>query len=120
MQLSERRVDGVLVIDVSGDLIVNDNPGALRAFVRAAIDRGERQIVLNVARLRRIDSSCLGEIIASYSTATRCGGVLKLAQPDAHFHRLLQLTRLTSIIETFDTELEAVQSIRPEGSRLPT
>ncbi len=116
MQLSERRVGDIAVIDVSGDLIVADNPGALKDWVKAALQRGDRRILLNVARLRRMDSTCLGEVIASYTSTTMHGGSLKLVQPDAHLRRLLQLTRLDTIIDAYDTEAEAIASFAVSGS----
>jgi anti-anti-sigma factor len=119
MQLSERQVSGVTVIDVEGDLIVTDNPCALKDLVKTILRRGERRIVLNVAHLRRMDSTCLGEIVASYTTTALHGGVLKLAQPDPHLSHLLGLTRLNTIIEVLDTEGEAVASFGVAGSDQP-
>jgi anti-sigma B factor antagonist len=116
MELSERQVSGVTVIDVAGDLIVTDNPCAVKEFVKAILQRGDRRIVLNVGAIRRVDSTCLGEIIASYTTTTVHGGVLKLAQPDRHLLRLLELTRLNTIIDVFHSEAEAVASFGGAGS----
>jgi anti-sigma B factor antagonist len=119
MQLSERQVSGVTVIDVEGDLIVTDNPCAVKESVKAILQRGERRIVLNVARIRRMDSTCLGELIASYTTTAVHGGVLKLAEPDPHLRRLLELTRLNTIIEVLDTEAEAIASFDAAGRAAP-
>ncbi len=110
MQLTERKVAGVTVIDVEGDLTVTDNPGALKDFVKAVLQRGERRIVLNLGGIRRMDSTCLGDIVASYSTTAINGGVLKLAQPDRHLMQLLKITKLDTAINVFTTEAEAITS----------
>jgi anti-sigma B factor antagonist len=112
MQLKEYQVDGVSVIELSGDLRVTDNPRALKGMVTALVDRGERQIVLKVTRLGRMDSSCLGEFVSSYTTATRYGGLLKLAEVGDHLRRLLSITKLDSVFEIYETEAAAVSSFR--------
>ena len=118
MEFRVRQVDGVTIISMKGDFVVTPAPCALQEHVKAALERGERRIVLNLAELQRMDSTCLGELVASYTTCARIGGVLKLAAPNASVRRLLELTRLDRIFEAFDTEAEAIASLRPaqEGS----
>lgn len=114
MQFRERHVNGVTVIDVQGDFLVNANPGALQTVVKDVLGRGERQIVLNVAGLVRMDSTCLGELVASYTSTLARGGVLKLASPNEHIRRLLDLTRLHTIIKVFATADEAIADFMPQ------
>jgi len=114
MQFRERHVNGVTVITVLGDLVVNDNPGALQTVVKKVLGRGDRQIVLNVARIVRMDSTCLGELVASYTSTIGRGGVLKLAAPNEQVRRLLQLTRLDTIIKVFATSEEAIADFTPQ------
>ena len=108
MQFRERTVNGVTVIDVEGDFIVTANPGALHRAVKGALARGERQIVLNVSGILRMDSTCLSELVASYRSTLACGGALKVAAANQGVRRLLELTRLDTIIKPFATEAEAV------------
>ncbi len=110
MQLSERQVKGVLIIDVSGNLTVPENPSALTERVVALLHRGERRILLNVANLQQIDSSCLGEIVECYKTTASNGGTLKLAHVGPHLRTLLHSTTLDTIFESYDTEDEAIAS----------
>jgi anti-sigma B factor antagonist len=110
MQLSERQVKGVAIIDVSGDLTVPQNPGALRERVIDLLHRGERRILLNVENLRHMDSSCLAEIVASYTTTASNGGILKLEHVGPHLRDLLHTTALDRVFESYDTEDEAIAS----------
>lgn len=115
MQLSERRVGGVTIIDITGDLTVPDNPGALREKVLALLQRGECRILLNVENLRHMDSSCLGEIVASYTATASTGGMLKLEHVGPHLRDLLHTTKLDAIFELYDTENEAIASFGKTG-----
>lgn len=108
MQFRERHIDGVTVIDALGDLIVTANPGALQSVVKTVLGRGDLRIVLNLAGIARMDSTCLGELVASYTSTLSRGGVLKLAAPSNHVRRLLEMTRLDTIIKVFETEDAAV------------
>jgi anti-sigma B factor antagonist len=119
MEFHERELDGVTVIDVEGDLVMTASPCALENSVKAALARGARRIVLNVARIRHMDSTCLGELIESFRAAAAHGGALKLAQPDAHLAQLLQTTKLDTVIPTFDTEAAAIASFKVAGSLVP-
>ena len=111
MELGERLVDGVSIIDVSGDLRVPaENPRALTEHVIAVLGRGERRILLNFANLQFMDSSCLGEIVESFKAAASSGGILKLACVGPHLRSVLHTTALAKILESYDTEDEAIAS----------
>ena len=110
MQLRASRVDGVSVITLSGNLTVNENPGALKDLVSSLAHQGARQVVLSVAALGQMDSSCLGEIVASYTTMTQRGGMLKLAHVGPYLARLLETTKLGTVIEVYATDGDAISS----------
>ena len=52
MQLSERRVGTIAVLDLVGKLTLTDNPGRLKEKITSLIARGELNIVLNLAQLQ--------------------------------------------------------------------
>lgn len=110
MQFRERQVDGVTVIDVQGDLEVTAPSYALHDFVKDILRRGERRIVLNLERIDRVDSTCLGEVVESFRTTAMHGGALKIAPRAPHLARQLHITHLDKFIEMFDTEAAAIAS----------
>jgi anti-sigma B factor antagonist len=110
MKLSCRRVSGVAVIDVAGHMTGLDSPGQLKEQVTAALAAGEKNIVLNLKQLSFVDSSFIGELVSCTIAVTRAGGALKLACVVRRVQELLYITRLASIIESFDTEQAAVES----------
>jgi anti-sigma B factor antagonist len=114
MQLTERHVNDVLIIDVSGNLIVDEIATALRDRVTAGLKRGERRILLNVANLEHADSSCVGEIVTSYKLAASYGGMLKLENVGPALRSVLKTTTLDTLLESYDTENEAVASFGKE------
>ena len=109
MKLTERRMNGLSIIDIAGDLTVPaENPRALREKVAALVQRGERRVLLNVANLRHLDSSFVGEMVASYKTMAAQGGVLMLAHVSPHLQNVLRTTNLDALFKSFETEADAV------------
>jgi anti-sigma B factor antagonist len=83
----------------------------LREKVKSLISQDSR-IVLNLADVTYIDSGGLGTLVALYTTARNAGGSIKLARLTKRVGDLLQVTKLLTVFEVFNSEEEAVQSFR--------
>ena len=108
MVIGERQQDGVTVIELAGRLTVNDRPGMLKGAVGAAVDRGARQVVLDLSSVMYIDSTRLGELIAAHVTLSRLGGRLQLAGTPARVTELFTMAGLDGVFSRFDTVGDAV------------
>ena len=111
LKLSTRMVDGVTVVDCAGRIVFGDESALLRDTVRKLIGENSR-IVLNLADISYIDSGGLGTLVALYTTARNAGGAVKLANLTQRVGDLLQVTKLVTTFEVFDSEKEAVDSFR--------
>lgn len=116
MILNRRVVREVAVIDVSGRMTGLDAPGQLKEQVTGALGAGHRNVVLNMSQLSFVDSSFIGELVASCLAVARSGGTLKLACVVRRVQELLFITRLATIIESFETEDAAVKSFFRPGN----
>lgn len=112
MQMSERKVGGVTIIDVSGKFMSGEGTGRLQDKVTSLVFQGEKSIVLNVGNLSYVDSAGLGEMVASHGTAERAGSTLKLANIGQRLQDLLVITKLLAVFESHDSEDAAVASFR--------
>lgn len=110
MTVAERSVGDVTIIEVDGRITVEDGADLLRASVRSLVRQGRVKLVLNLRGTPYIDSTALGEIVRSYTSAMRQGGGLKLLHVAPRVHELLMITRLLSVFDLFDDEAEAVKS----------
>jgi anti-sigma B factor antagonist len=82
----------------------------LRNKINAIMQVGAKQILLNLGDVPYIDSAGLGEVVRSYTTVSRQGGVLKLLNLTKRIQDLLAITKLLTVFETFDSEGEALKS----------
>ena len=110
MKLGCRVVSDVTVIDVAGRMTGLDAPGQLKEQVASALAAGDRRIVLNLSQLSFVDSSFIGELVSCIIAVTRSGGTLKLACVVRRVQELLFITRLATIIESYETEPAAIAS----------
>ena len=112
LKISTRKLnDGILVVDCAGRIVFGDETAALRDRVRELIS-AESRIVLNLADVTYIDSGGLGTLVALYTTARNSGGAIKLARLTQRVCDLLQVTKLLTVFEVYNSEEEAVQSFR--------
>ena len=110
MQIEERAVGDVVVLDLKGRITLGDGDQLLKDKVNSLVNQGRKRIVLNLAGVPYIDSAGLGEIVGSYTTVSRQGGSLKLLNLTKKITDLLAITKLLTVFETFDSEDEAVRS----------
>jgi anti-sigma B factor antagonist len=110
MQIEERSVGGVVVLDVKGKITLGDGDELLKDKINSLVNQGSKQILLNLAGVPYIDSAGLGEIVRTYTTVSRQGGSLKLLNLTKRITDLLSITKLLTVFDTFDSESEAVKS----------
>jgi anti-sigma B factor antagonist len=110
MQIEERSVGGVMVLDVKGKVTLGEGDEMLKDKVNSLVNQGHKKIVLNLAEVPYIDSAGLGEIVRTYTTVSRQGGSLKLLNLTKRITDLLSITKLLTVFETYDSENEAIRS----------
>jgi anti-sigma B factor antagonist len=110
MQIEERNVGDVKVLDLKGKITLGEGDELLKDKVNSLVNQGHKKIVLNLAEVPYIDSAGLGEIVRTYTTVSRQGGSLKLLNLTKRITDLLAITKLLTVFETFDAENDAIRS----------
>ena len=110
MQIEERAVGDVVVLDLRGKITLGEGDELLKDKVNSLVNQGYKKVVLNLAEVPYIDSAGFGEVVRTYTTVSRQGGSLKLLSLTKRITDLLSITKLLTVFETFDSENEAVRS----------
>jgi anti-sigma B factor antagonist len=113
LKLSTRTIDGTVIVDCSGRLVFGEESGLLRDMVKQLLATNKR-IVLNLSGVTYIDSGGLGTLVALYTSARTAGGSVKLANLTKRVGDLLQVTKLLTVFEVYDSEEMAVQAFRED------
>lgn len=111
-----RMVNGVMVVDLRGRLTLGPEVELLREALLAAVDRGERRLLLNCAGLTYVDSAGVGELVSAYSAVVRRGGELKLLKPNGRLRDVLEITRLDTLIPVCVDEETAITTFSTASS----
>jgi anti-sigma B factor antagonist len=103
--------DGVIVIRLSGAIYFGEESTSLRSLVKGLLN-DSRQMVLDLGEVTHIDSGGLGTLVSLHASARKVSGEIKLARLGEHARELLQITRLITLFEIFDTVEDAIASFR--------
>ncbi|HXN63909.1 MAG TPA: STAS domain-containing protein [Candidatus Acidoferrales bacterium] len=110
LKITQREVDGVDVMALEGRIVLGEESNALREGVKALLAKGQKRIVLNMTNVTYIDSAGLGTLVASHHSAKAQGASLRLSNLGSKFQEVLQVTKLLTVFDVYDSEAAAVRS----------
>ncbi len=115
LKLSVKSINGVTVVYCSGRIVFGEEAADLRERVKEMLAT-IRQVVLNLGGVSYIDSGGLGTLVGLYTSARAVGGEIKLANLTQRVRDQLQITKLVTVFEVFDSEEKAVESFAQRAS----
>ncbi|HEY1468638.1 MAG TPA: STAS domain-containing protein [Candidatus Acidoferrum sp.] len=110
LKMTSREVDGVTVVALDGRIVLGEESNALREKIKSMVAEGKKKIVLNMDGVTFIDSAGLGTLVAAHHSAKAQGASLRLCHLGTKFQEVLQITKLMTIFDVYNTEAEAVAS----------
>jgi anti-sigma B factor antagonist len=111
LKIETHAANGVTVVSCQGRIVVGDEASGLRQEVKRVLQT-TGQVVLNLAGVTYIDSTGLGTLVGLYSSARSAGGDIKLCGLGHRFREVLQITKLATVFEAYETEQQAVSAFR--------
>jgi anti-sigma B factor antagonist len=113
MEIAEREIEGVLVLDLAGRLVAGDDTAVLRERLQALADAGKSQVLLNFAGVSYIDSTGLGAMVFCHTKFKDAGLALKMVGLNDQQTELMVITKLATVFEIYAAEREAIDSFFP-------
>lgn len=107
LKVETRVADGITIVSCHGRIIFGEESGALREALKQVLT-STREIVLNLSGVNYIDSGGLGTLVGVYSSARSNGADIKLAGLGQRLRDVLQITKLVTVFEVYDTEQQAI------------
>lgn len=109
MDLIVKEAGKARIIVLKGPLVLGRAEIALRETVESLVREGNPRIVINMDGVSCLDSTAIGELVASRMAAEAAGGAVFLVLPES------RITELKSVdfpvdFPSFRSELEAVGS----------
>ena len=112
MQIEERIVGDVTILDLKGKMTLGEGDELLKDKINSLLQQDKKQLLLNLENVPYIDSAGLGEIVRTYTTVSRQGGKLKLLNLTKRIQDLLAITKLLTVFDTYDSESDAIKSYK--------
>lgn len=109
MNWNRENINGYTVISVQEERIDAHNSGELKEAILHLIEQGEINIVMQLERVRFIDSSGLGALLSGYKHAAAKSGRLALANMQQQVLSMFELTRLNRVFDIYADASEAVE-----------
>jgi anti-sigma B factor antagonist len=111
LQLTERSINGLVVLQLDGHLVFDEGDRILRDRVRSLVASGTRLLLLDLHGLSYIDSGGMGALVELTLHVARSGGRLALVCPSKCANRVMQITHVSTVFEIFQNEEQALRSM---------
>ena len=112
MKIKKREVDGVTILDLSGEMYGGPDNMELIDVVSELAKEKKLDLIVNLAKVKWISSTGLGILVSARSRFAKEGGVVKLCHPNERVLGILQVTRLNLIFDVYPSEKEAIESLK--------
>ena len=110
LQIIERRVDDVTILELVGELTLDDGDLVFRRKIHELLEEGRIKILLEVGGVTKIDSAGVGMLVSKLKTTREHHGDIKLMHLTAHSSRVFGMMRILTSFETLDDEAQAIRS----------
>jgi anti-sigma B factor antagonist len=112
LTLEDEKRDGVHVLHLHGRLTLGEGTTTFRDAIKSQMASGSRQLVLDLADIKYVDSAGIGELVSAYTSVTSQGGRFVLVALQKRVIDLLQITKLFTVFKVFETVDQAVEALR--------
>jgi anti-sigma B factor antagonist len=114
LEIQQVEREGIVILEMRGRITVGKEATALREKVAELHSTGKKNVVFNLEHVDFIDSTGLGALVISATSARKNGGNVKLVNLNKRNVELLIMTRLATAFEIFNDEQDAINSYYPD------
>ncbi len=107
MEITTRKVNDVLVVDMTGRLVTQTSGYASDEMVQIA-KSGNSKIVLNLDNLEFISSAGLSVILRAAKLLQTSGGALKICRANSLVNKVMETSGFKSLLTMYDSENDAL------------
>jgi anti-anti-sigma factor len=110
MKITTRTIGDIRILDCNGKITLDKGTLLLRDTLHTTLQSGANKIVLNLAHIKFIDSSGIGELVDTYASVTHDGGQLRLLNLTKKISDPMVITKLLTVFKSFNDEKSALAS----------
>lgn len=114
-RIAKQRIGEVALIRFNTSADLTHESSALTELSHSVLDQGDRNVLIDLSRVSRIDSAGLGQLMRFYSHLAKQQGTLKVLKPSLKVSGLLKMTKIDSVLRAYEDEQEALSSFGAAG-----
>ncbi|TSA27294.1 MAG: anti-sigma factor antagonist [Ignavibacteriales bacterium] len=103
---------GAVVIELKGNVMGGPEAQEFSDTLHKLIDGDKKNVIVDLAETKFMNSSGLGMLISGYTTMKNGGGSMKLANATEKIESLLVITKLITVFEHYTSVDDAVNSFK--------
>ncbi len=97
------------LVDVEGEVDVLTSP-RLKTALAGVIDSGASTVLINLDRVKYLDSTGLGVIVSAMKRIREKDGTIVLAGLSPHLMKIFEITGLRKVFDVYSTEGDALKA----------
>jgi anti-sigma B factor antagonist len=110
VKISRQPKERAMVLQLSGDIMGGKDYDTFTNEIKKLVEEGHVDIVLDLAKVRYINSTGLGILVSGLTTLKKNMGQMKICNLSDRIDRLFSVTSLTTVFATFESLDEAMAS----------
>lgn len=104
-----------VIIEFKGNVMGGPDAVDLNDKLHELIEEGKKNIVVDLGKVKFMNSSGLGMLIGGLTTMRKAGGDLRIANPTDKIESLLVVTKLITVFKHYDSLEKAVNSYNKDS-----
>ena len=112
MGVKENIVNDVAVLALSGKLMGGDETWKIHNKVKNLISDNITQVVMDLSRLKWVNSQGLGMLMSCHTSLKNAEGNLKIAGATEKVQSLFMITKLITVFESYENTELAIKSFK--------
>lgn len=101
-----------VLVKLTGSVMRGPESEEIEALVERYLASGRRNVVFDIAEVKRIDSTGIGRFIFSLNKVTAAGGRLAMAGGEGYVRDVFRVTRLDTVFRFYPTAEAALEAFR--------
>lgn len=112
LEINQKEVSpGTAVISLEGSVMRGPEGERIEAVLHDLLGQGCRNVIFDLAGVKRIDSTGIGRFIYSLNKVEESGGKLRMAGAQGYVRECFRVTRLDTIFQFCDTVEDALAAV---------
>lgn len=109
---SKKVTDTLAALEIEDKLMTDEHIKMLQTALAEVLEEGFKQIVIDLSKIKRINSSGLGSLISLYNMARNKEAEMKIGGLNEFVKNVLNITKLTEVFEIHPSQEEGIKSFQ--------